>query len=197
MERDFLISVVKSALRFFALLSLLGFSAMASATTVSTDFENIGGSVPGGLGVNNFDVGPANFTGGISGVAFIPELYHSGNHAWMVLAGNTGVIQFGANVTAVSFYAITSLEATGNSTLRAYDSSSNLIYSNTVVAGDAFKNFSIIGAIDRIEFFNGDASLMNALDDFSVTTVPVPAAFWLFGTALFGILGFSKTKKSA
>lgn len=33
---------------------------------------------------------------------------------------------------------------------------------------------------------------MNALDDFSVAAVPVPAAFWLFGTALLGATGLRR-----
>lgn len=31
----------------------------------------------------------------------------------------------------------------------------------------------------------------------SVSPVPLPAAFWLFGTALFGLVGFSKRRKAA
>lgn len=34
------------------------------------------------------------------------------------------------------------------------------------------------------------------LDDVSVSAVPVPAALWLFGTALIGLLGFNKRRKA-
>jgi len=37
----------------------------------------------------------------------------------------------------------------------------------------------------------------NLLDDISVSPVPVPAAVWLFGTALLGLVGFSRRKKVA
>jgi len=35
-----------------------------------------------------------------------------------------------------------------------------------------------------------------SIDDFSVAAVPVPAAVWLFGTALIGFIGFSKRRKA-
>ena len=36
-----------------------------------------------------------------------------------------------------------------------------------------------------------------ALNSGAVPAVPVPAAFWLFGTALIGVVGFSKRRKAA
>lgn len=35
------------------------------------------------------------------------------------------------------------------------------------------------------------------VDNFGISPVPVPAAVWLFGTALIGLVGFSKRRKSA
>lgn len=44
------------------------------------------------------------------------------------------------------------------------------------------------------EFFSADPMLLVALNS---SAVPVPAAVWLFGTALIGLVGFSKRKEAA
>ena len=38
---------------------------------------------------------------------------------------------------------------------------------------------------------------VSVADQFSVSLIPIPAAFWLFGTALIGLVGFSKRRKAA
>ncbi len=43
--------------------------------------------------------------------------------------------------------------------------------------------------------FYGDQFFMNLEID-SVSAVPVPAAIWLFGTALVGLVGFSRRKST-
>jgi hypothetical protein len=37
----------------------------------------------------------------------------------------------------------------------------------------------------------------DSLKSLAVSAVPVPAALWLFGTGLIGLIGFSKRGKSA
>ena len=174
--------------RFIILLTLVIFTSSASATTLFEDFESIGGTLPSGE--TDFDVGTANFTGGISGVARIPELYKSGDHAWMVFGGETGTIQFGPNTTEVSFYAKAFSEADGDSVITAFDSAGAELKKMTINPSDPFTKFTVTGLIDRIEYANNDSdnTRMNSLDDFSVTAIPVPAAFWLFTTALLGII---------
>ena len=56
--------------------------------------------------------------------------------------------------------------------------------------GDLYKNGSVFG----------DGSFENPRDIGFITYVnpiPLPAAFWLFGTALVGLVGFSKRRKAA
>lgn len=185
--------------QFVMLATLSAFISSAYATTLHEDFEGIGGSISAGNGVSNFNVGTANFTGGMSGVAGIFELYNSGSHAWMVKGGETGTIQLGPNTTEVSFYAKAFSGADGTSVITAFDEADNILKTLTVEASNPFTLFSILGAIDRIEFVNNDSSnmRMNSLDDFSVTSVPIPAAFWLFGTAILSLIGASKEKFSA
>ncbi|MCP4766752.1 MAG: PEP-CTERM sorting domain-containing protein [Gammaproteobacteria bacterium] len=60
----------------------------------------------------------------------------------------------------------------------------------------SFNNVKFCGQVvtDTINFQNvsGSGCEFNP----SVPEVPVPAAVWLFGTALAGLLGFSKRRKS-
>ena len=153
--------------RYVVLFTLGVFTSTVSATAVFEDFENIGGFIPGN-GVTNFNVGTANFTGGVSGVAGIPELYHSGTHAWMVKGGDTGIIQFGPNTTEISFYAKALSNADNSSVITAFDSANNVIDTLTLTASDPFSKFTVTGLINRIEFTNNDSdgTRMNSLDDF-------------------------------
>jgi len=199
MKQNSISTAIHHATRFVVLLAFLGFTSIASAATISEDFEDIGSFLSDGDGVTDFNVGTARFTGGVSGIARIPELYQSGNHAWMVNGGQTGTIQFGPDVTEVSFYAKAFSEADGPSELTAFDGANNIIETITLNTTDPFQKITIGGSIDRIEFVNNDSDInrMNSLDDFSVTIIPVPPALGLFGTALLAIVGFSKKIKPA
>jgi hypothetical protein len=64
-------------------------------------------------------------------------------------------------------------------------------------AGNSFLSFNYRGPNSRVDFGinNGigtKASVINVTMQMSV--VPVPAAIWLFGTALIGLVGFSRRK---
>lgn len=54
--------------------------------------------------------------------------------------------------------------------------------------------FTSSGGIDA--GFSGSGTHF-AMDNFTYSTVPVPAAVWLFGSGLLGIVGFSKRKITA
>ncbi|MGR8930467.1 MAG: hypothetical protein ACU836_07490 [Gammaproteobacteria bacterium] len=167
------------------------------ASTFSTDFEDIGGFIPNGEGNTDFNVGPAHFIGGISGVAGVFELYRSGTHAWMVDGGETGIIEFSPGQYVVSFFAKAYSGSDGDTVINAFDTSDNMLASLTLTSQDPFTPFIVSGALDRIEFINNDSddSRMNTLDDFSLTTVPVPAAIWLFASALVSIVGWSRQSR--
>lgn len=181
-------------MRFFEAPTGLLSTAPVHANTYSTNFEAIGGSVFSGAAVTEFSVGPATFTGGMSGVAFIGELYRSGSHAWMVKGGETGVINFAPGEYSVSFYANAFSGSDGITEIRAFAVEDQLLASLDLLPGDPFTRFSVTGLIDRIEFRNLDSAntRMNALDDFSVTSVPLPAAVWLFGASIAGWAGWSR-----
>jgi len=189
------ISNIRYTIKQCTMLAALSvFSTSVFAITINENFEEIGGFLDEGNGIANFNIGNANFSGGMSGIARIGELYKSGNHAWMVKGGETGIIQFGANTTEVSFFAKAFSEADGTSVITAFDSAEQIIDSLTLTGADRFTQFTVSGLIDRIEFVNNDSdnARMNSLDDFSVTTVPIPATFWLFATAVLGAMRYTK-----
>jgi hypothetical protein len=80
------------------------------------------------------------------------------------------------------------------------------IYDTTVIVDDdapTYFNFNYVG-IDRLEFnsFGGiDAGTPGtgtqfAMDNFTYSVVPIPAAVWLFGSGL-GLLGWIRRRKTA
>lgn len=176
-------------------IAALGFHANAAyASTYSEDFEAIGGFVADGNAVTDFKVGPAQFTGGLSGVARIPELYKSGNHAWMVRGGDTGTILFDSGFLNVSFYAKAFSGADAGTTVTAFDVNNNILNSLILNSGDPFTRFMVSGQLGRIEIANNDSdnARFNSVDDFQVNNVPVPAAIWLFASAMLGLFGANR-----
>jgi hypothetical protein len=184
-------------LRLISVIMLGLATNCALASTYSEDFEALGGFITDGNAATDFKIGPARFTDGMSGIARIPELYHSGNHAWMVKGGGTGIIQFDPGNFNVSFYAKAFSGSDGDTKITAFDQSNNVINSLTLNSANPFTKFAVSGLLGRIEFTNNDSanSRMNALDDFKVNAVPVPAAIWLFSSALLGVTGISRARK--
>lgn len=159
------------------------------ANIYTSDFETIGGSLASSAGATEFAIGPASFTGGISGVAGVFELYHSGSQAWMVRGGGTGVIAFEPGQYEVEFFAKANSLSTGTTEIRAYGLDEDVLATAILNAGDPFTQFSVSGFLGRIELINNDTNntRFNALDDITITAVPLPGAFWLFGFLSFGL----------
>lgn len=161
---------------------------------VFTDFETIDST--------DFTLGTspdtAHFTDGFSGVANILELYHSGTHAWMVNPAVTGTITFETNAATVNFFARTRSTADGNSILTAFNSLDQVIDTLTLTPADDWVEVLFTGAIAKIEFQNlatgGCTTCMNSIDDFGFSAVPVPAAAWLFGSGLVGLIGVARRR---
>jgi hypothetical protein len=51
-------------------------------------------------------------------------------------------------------------------------------------------------AVTSIEFFVTGAQNMDSIIDNVSAVVPVPAAVWLFGSGLLGLVGIAKRKKA-
>ena len=88
------------------------------------------------------------------------------------------------------------LSAGEQETLELYDSSHNLIAS--VLAPNASGFFGLVSdtAIDSVIIRNGLFSGGNRdrffIDNLRVNAVPVPAAIWLFGAGLLGLIGVAR-----
>jgi hypothetical protein len=74
--------------------------------------------------------------------------------------------------------------------------------------GDFANNWSFIGVIDTDGFFSAELRELRGKDfqqvlifsddfTFGVSAVPVPAAIWLFGSGLLGLVGMARRKKAA
>jgi hypothetical protein len=51
--------------------------------------------------------------------------------------------------------------------------------------------------VNGTRYGGGDGANGLVYVEYDISPIPVPAAFWLFGTALIGLVGFSKQRKSA
>ena len=86
---------------------------------------------------------------------------------------------------------------TGGSWNLFSDTSGSLGLGALVNLGSAYGNLTEIFLADS--FALGGTSRSNSWDNINlgVSTVPVPAAFWLFGSALVGFFGFTRRKATA
>ena len=89
---------------------------------------------------------------------------------------------------------LTTAGVTGTSTLNIINLDITTIYNSAVVASDDFLGFRLHNAV---QIDRGDPQVFYNDSSLSLSEVPVPAAVWLFGTALIGLVGFSKRRKAA
>lgn len=73
--------------------------------------------------------------------------------------------------------------------------------SMNVITTDDWKTFTWRTTLDAglidAGLRNRDSAIYSiAFDDYSVTLIPVPAAVWLFGSGLIGLIGIARTKKA-
>lgn len=83
----------------------------------------------------------------------------------------------------------------------AYAPGSFVLLSNTgleaTLDGNSGTSFitGLLAAADWTLFVNGDASgILGGAYSGSVTAVPLPAAFWMFGSALMGLFAFARRR---
>lgn len=58
-----------------------------------------------------------------------------------------------------------------------------------------FETFSFGSSFRDLAFVSADSTLFS-LDNLQINPVPIPAAAWLFGSALIGLTGFSRRRKT-
>jgi len=114
-----------------------------------------------------------------------------------------GIITFqfaqAIELLSLDFFDIETVEdgATPNNRIRLYDIADSEVFANTYytppTGGDNLWNQVVFGqglsGIARIDIYMGGSG---AVDNLVYNVVPVPAAIWLFGSALLGFIGFSR-----
>jgi len=207
----------------FTLISLvlLGFS-ISSASAVVLTFDDL----PGGSNQNTYgDMLPYNqfkFSATLDWLDLEGSRWnygaHSGDFGILNNLGGVGEITLagGADFTFDGLWAkawSTPKESGGADTVFGSLSGYNnggLVWSTSTGLNGSYKFFGAQpGLIDELHLGLGDFFLVDdiSLNDSSippvsssippVSLVPVPAAVWLFGTALIGLAGFSKRRKVA
>jgi hypothetical protein len=183
-----------------AVMLLFGWTTQASAVTI--DFE----SVPNGIG------GASLTTQGFTLTATGPYV-----DSWFIVEDYDG---FGASSDVFEWCVAEctlSIEAENQSLfdLHSFDFTTSIVSSpaemqltgflgdggtiNTTLlfTENAFENFAFgseWSGLDRIEFGTASA-IAGALDNIVVSQIPIPAAVWLFGSAL-AVLGWMRRKKT-
>ena len=137
--------------------------------------------------------GVGNFSGGSSPAAF---LYNSGTEAWIGEPSDVLAVVFPQPASVVEFYAA----AVDGAQINVSGQVNEPAAVDIALNGSGIFSFS--GAITSFTLTNistdPDANLCSSycasIDDLGFTLVPVPAAVWLFGSAL-GLLGWLRRMK--
>ncbi len=117
------------------------------------------------------------------------------------------LMKFFGPVTSLSFDIGQSSGFQGDGWLRVFDGTTQVAETRVALDSDTLFNqvisYSGPGAITSALYAlvgTGSTDLGSAaesIDNLRFNVVPVPAAAWLFGTALIGLVGFSKRRKAA
>lgn len=179
-----------------------------NATTAAAAFDTATGS----LSVIDFESGlPAGVSvsgGGVIGVATsvcaTPDLHCYATSPDSVLRNNGAIFDFVNPIDSFGAYFLGWQLAGQSITAQFLDgstSSYNMPAGNSA-GGTLFFGLTEFGSsITSISYFAGspdtDAIGIDDVRYGTASVVPIPAAVWLFGTALIGLVGFSKRSKAA
>lgn len=152
-----------------------GEASANSPTGATMKFANVGAGLltPGQAYTVDFDWKGTNGIGGVIDIRVFSELSAGGISKEDILAGGTG-----AGLTADwTSFGLTSLTA------------------GTDVSGGLTVQFTAICGADAGCFSN--LAIDNVTVTADVSAVPVPAAVWLFGSGLLGLIGVARRKTAA
>ena len=208
---------IRSFNRFILInLALLGFSANSFASLVSNgSFEN-GAFI--NEGSNYMELSPGETS--LSGWTIV-----NGNVAWGLsptdghsASDGVGLVDLSSFGSASSTGTVEQELSTGIGTQYLFSFDIKVALSGVSLGGSslalsqggtsgAWTNYTSLftasSALSLLSIANGNpGSSIVFIDNVSVTetnvpTVPVPAAVWLFGSALVGLIGFGKRRKAA
>ena len=137
----------------------------------------------------------------------------SGNTLKSASNGSTVVFTFSTDIKDLQLYAVDIEIGTVTEVFeaRVYDAGDNLLHTITLTGGDPGTGDGLLALVDFSTGFTGSGSIRKlefeaitspstlpgyAVDDLSYSVIPVPAAVWLFGSGLLGLIGFVRRKKS-
>lgn len=182
-------------------------AAAGSMTLVNFDVDSDGNSIaapsPGVLAGTKFTGYGVTFNRGV--VFGEPNLPFQGISPPNIISNTginsgTGALVNGSFSSAVFEVGITNIGA--GSVLRIFDQTDSLLgsfSSDLDSSADDFIGMISDTPIYRMEFdfvqgigFGGDDLYFTQI----VSPIPLPAAFWLFGSALIGLVGFGKRRKT-
>lgn len=191
-----------TALRAFFLI-MVAVSVKAEATTI--DFET---------GINGSSIGSDYLDQGLifsnAYYASSPYLSENGSYVWVSGEADSsynGVINISitGNFSGTTNFLtadIIYLDTSSTAYLDVFDTSGDLLASVSTTAIDSYENLSIsTPGIASFTFrWSSDEPEVDdviGIDNLSynpVTTIPLPAAFWLFGSGLLGLISVSRRK---
>jgi len=160
-----------------------------------TDLGTLGGTSSGAYGINNSGqiVGNASIAGNTAAHAF---LYSGGIiNDLGILDGATSSFAFGINNSGqvVGFS-----ETVGDNTAnRAFlYTNGAMLDLNSLISADSGWALKVASAINDSGQIIGSGIINGQTHAFLMTPVPIPAAFWLFGSGLVGLFGFMRRGRS-
>jgi hypothetical protein len=202
---------LRSINRFILIsLALLGLSVSSVNASILTFDDVPGGSISGMAGdmptYNGFDFSETLDWIDVGGAGW-PYGAHSGDFAILNNLKGVGTITDagGADFTFDGLWAKkwdTAPESGGSDSLfgrlEGYNNG-GLVWSITTGLNGSYQYYAAqVGLIDELHLGFGDVFLVDDLSlNATLSSVPAPAAVWLFGTGLLGFIGFSKRRKAA
>lgn len=176
---------------------------MTNSNIAANDFDTATGSlntfdfesaVPGGLTISGGSITDNSGCGALCGFNVTP----AGSLFSLIVGGNI-TFTFDTPIDSFGFY-VTGLQASlvPQQTVTYFDGSSAVFnFPAANDGGGAFIGFTDIGRSITSVTLNLTNDVV-AIDDirYGVSAVPVPAAVWLFGSGLVGLVGASRRKKA-
>ncbi|WP_206378300.1 VPLPA-CTERM sorting domain-containing protein [Sneathiella limimaris] len=180
------------------LFAFLTFGFSAHATTI--DFLSMANGNVSTIGDATFALSGA----GEAGDPYVSSSYGGGlwNSSDAAAYPTNTILSVTFDTTATNLSWYFDNEGSKSTTWTLFDSSNSILASgfNNTSSGMQLNDQSSYTGVKRIEWNNNGNNWLFALGSISyraeLSTVPLPAAAWLFGAALMGLVGFKRYRKA-